>query len=89
MTYYFDVDGVLADFHSAYDPAHRAQCTTYSFIRNLKAFNRNVTTVKSLIADGHEIYISTMVANEEPSGRALNGYRSISQKSPLTTSSPL
>lgn len=65
MTYYFDVDGVLADFHSVYNHKNRAECTTYAFIRSLKAFNRNVMMVKALVASGNEVYISTMVANEE------------------------
>lgn len=64
MTYYFDVDGVLADFHSVYDHKNRAQSLTYNFIRNLKPFEENVKLVKSLIASGHEVFISTMVANE-------------------------
>lgn len=64
MTYYFDVDGVLADFHSEYDPANRAKSLTYDFIRNLKPFTQNVELVKALIANGDRVYISTMVANE-------------------------
>lgn len=62
--YYFDVDGVLADFHSAYNPANRAESLTYKFIRNLKAFTANVQIVKELIARGEQVYISTIVANE-------------------------
>ena len=64
-TYYFDVDGVLADFHSAYDPANRAASLTYSFIRNLRPFTENIAKVKSLIAEGNRVYISTLVANKE------------------------
>lgn len=64
MTYYFDVDGVLADFHSVYDKNNRAASLTYTFIRNLKPFTENVLFVKSLIAEGHKVYINTMVANE-------------------------
>ncbi len=63
-TYYFDVDGVLADFHSVYDSKNRGKSLTYNFIRNLKAFTNNVNLVKSLIANGNNVYISTMVANE-------------------------
>ena len=64
MTYYFDVDGVLADFHGAYNPKNRAESLTYKFIRNLKPFVENIKLVKKLIAKGEEIYISTLVANE-------------------------
>lgn len=63
-TYYFDVDGVLANFHEVYNPANRAESLTYNFIRNLKPFIENITLVKTLIATGNEIYISTLVTNE-------------------------
>lgn len=62
--YYFDVDGVLADFHSEYDPANRAASLTYKFIRNLKPFAENIKAVKALVAAGEQVFISTMVANE-------------------------
>ena len=62
--YYFDVDGVLADFHSAYDPANRAASMTYDFIRNLKPFVENIKVVKSLIEAGEKVFISTIVTNE-------------------------
>lgn len=64
-TYYFDVDGVLADFHSAYNPYNRTESLTYDFIRNLKPFTANIELVKKLIANGNRVYISTMVANTE------------------------
>lgn len=63
-TYYFDVDGVLADFHSVYNKDRRFESLTYNFIRNLKPFEKNIAIVKKLIADGNRVYISTMVANE-------------------------
>lgn len=65
QTYYFDVDGVLADFHTAYNPMNRAESLTYEFIRNLRPFTHNIETVKRLIAEGNRVYISTMVANEQ------------------------
>lgn len=65
MTYYFDVDGVLADFHSKYDHKRRAECVTYEFIRGLKPFTDNILLVKRLLASGNEVYISSLVANEE------------------------
>lgn len=63
-TYYFDVDGVLANFHDAYNPMNRAESLTYDFIRNLKPFMENIALVKNLIAKGDRVYISTMCANE-------------------------
>lgn len=64
-TYYFDVDGVLANFHEVYDPTNRVASLTYGFIRNLRPFVENIALVKELIATGNEVYISTMVANAE------------------------
>ena len=64
QTYYFDVDGVLADFHGAYNPMNRTKSLTYDFIRNLHPFVENIALVKTLIANGNRVYISTMVANE-------------------------
>lgn len=63
-TYYFDVDGVLADFHSVYNKDNRAAALTYSFIRGLKPFMENILLVKKLIAEGNRVYINTAVANE-------------------------
>lgn len=61
--YYFDMDGVLADFHGAY--TDRAQAFQYDFIANLAPFTANVELAKSLIAQGNRVYISTIAANEE------------------------
>lgn len=63
-TYYFDVDGVLADFHSVYDAKNRGLSLRYDFIRNLKPFVQNILLVKALIEAGNDVYISTMVANK-------------------------
>ena len=62
--YYFDVDGVLADFHTNYDYKTRWLFTTYEYIRNLKPFTKNVNLVKRL-AKNNNIFIITLVANEE------------------------
>lgn len=64
INFYFDVDGVLADFHSVYDHKNRDASLTYEFIRNLKPFEMNIQLVKQLIAEGHKVYISTRVANK-------------------------
>lgn len=61
--YYFDMDGVLADFHSNY--TNRAQALSYDYIANLPAFAENVAVAKALIANGNKVYISSLAANEE------------------------
>ena len=63
MTYYFDMDGTLADFHGAYT-SHADACR-YDFIRNLAPFTANVETMRKAIADGHNCYILSKAANED------------------------
>lgn len=60
--YYFDIDGVLANFHEYKDSWKYAK--TYSFIRNLKPFVDNIKLVKELIAKGENIFINSLVASE-------------------------
>lgn len=61
--YYFDMDGVLADFHGAY--TSREQAFQYDFIANLAPFTANVEAAKALIAKGNRVYISSLAASEE------------------------
>lgn len=63
MTYYFDMDGVLADFHSTY--TERAQALSRDYLANLAPFVENVKTVRNLIAHGERVYILTKAANED------------------------
>ena len=63
MTYYFDMDGVLADFHSTY--TERAQALSRDYLANLAPFIENVKTVRNLIAHGEKVYILTKAANED------------------------
>ena len=63
MTYYFDMDGVLADFHSTY--TERAQALSHDYLANLAPFVENVKTVRNLIAAGSLVYILTKAANED------------------------
>ncbi len=63
MTYYFDMDGTLCDFHSAY--TSRADALRYDFIRNLAPFIHNVKAMRKAIAAGHSCYILSKAANEE------------------------
>jgi phosphoglycolate phosphatase-like HAD superfamily hydrolase len=62
MTYYFDMDGVLADFHKNY--TNRAQALSLDCIANLPAFAENVKLLNELIARGVKCYILTKAANE-------------------------
>ena len=63
MTFYFDMDGVLADFHSTY--TERSQALSRDYLANLKPFVENVKTVRNLIAHGEKVYILTKAANED------------------------
>ena len=64
MCFYFDMDGVLADFHGAANGEwHRA--VEYDFIVNLPAFDENVEVLRSLILRGEVCYILSMAASED------------------------
>jgi 5'(3')-deoxyribonucleotidase len=63
MTYYFDMDGVLADFHSNY--TDRAQAFSREYLANLAPFTANIATVKALITKGERVYILTKAACED------------------------
>lgn len=63
MAYYFDMDGVLADFHSTY--TEREQALSRDYLANLAPFAENVKTVRNLIAAGSLVYILTKAANED------------------------
>lgn len=63
MTYYFDMDGVLANFHK--EPYNRANAMSRKWIANLEPFVEAIATVKNLMALGHEIYINSLCANED------------------------
>ncbi len=64
MTYYWDMDGVLADFHTAY-AMDKGTALKREAMANLKPFIANVQTVRNLIADGHTCYILTKAANAD------------------------
>jgi hypothetical protein len=64
MTYYFDMDGVLANFHKAY-ALDKATACKRSAMANLEPFAENVSAVRSLIASGVQVYILTKAANED------------------------
>ena len=64
MTYYFDMDGVLANFHKAYALDKATACKRQA-MANLEPFTQNVAAVRSLIASGVQVYILTKAANED------------------------
>ena len=63
MTYYFDMDGVLANFHKAY-AENKAVAMNRKAMANLEPFAENVQTVRNLITKGEKVYILTKAANE-------------------------
>ena len=62
-TYYFDMDGVLANFHKAY-ATNKAVAMNRKAMAELEPFAENVALVRSLIAEGVKVYILTKAANE-------------------------
>lgn len=63
MTYYFDMDGVLTDFHrEAYSYMN---AINREWIANLLPFMGNVEAVRNLLAHGHKVYILTKAASED------------------------
>ena len=61
--YYFDMDGVLANFHE--HAFGWKQATRYDFIYNLRPFENNILVAKEMIAKGNKVYISSKAASEE------------------------
>lgn len=62
--YYFDMDGVLADFHTAY-AQDKGTAMSRAKMASLKPFTKTVELVKSLIKDGKSVYINSLAANEQ------------------------
>lgn len=62
-TYYFDMDGVLANFHK--EPYKYENATSRAWIANLDPFTANIAIVRELIATGHDVYILSKAANED------------------------
>lgn len=62
MTYYVDMDGVIANFHK--EKYSYANAINRQWIANLEPFTHNVNVIKSLIATGNTIYILTKAASE-------------------------
>ncbi len=62
--YYFDMDGVLANFHKAYKE-DRMVALKRDKMANLEPFEANVKLVRNLIAHNEVVYVLTKAANEE------------------------
>ena len=62
MTYYVDMDGVIANFHK--EKYSYANAINRQWIANLEPFMHNVNVIKNLIATGNTIYILTKAASE-------------------------
>lgn len=62
-TYYFDMDGVLANFHKAY-ATNKAVAMNKKAMANLEPFENNVSLVRNMILEGIKVYILTKAANE-------------------------
>lgn len=61
--YYFDMDGVLANFHK--EPYSYANAISREWIANLDPFMGAIEVVKRLMAEGKSVYINSLAANEE------------------------
>lgn len=61
MTYYFDMDGVIANFHK--EPYKYSNAINREWIANLEPFQHNIDTIKRLISEGHKVYILSKAAS--------------------------
>lgn len=61
-TYYFDMDGVLANFHK--EPYKYENAIDRHWIANLDPFMENIKIVRQLIASGNDVYILSKAASE-------------------------
>lgn len=62
MTYYVDMDGVIANFHK--EKYSYANAINRQWIASLEPFIHNVNIIKSLITKGNTVYILTKAASE-------------------------
>lgn len=62
MTYYVDMDGVIANFHK--EKYSYVNAINRQWIASLEPFIHNVNIIKSLIAKGNTVYILTKAASE-------------------------
>lgn len=62
MTYYFDMDGVLANFHK--EKFNFRNAINRAWIASLEPFQENVNLINSLIENGEAVYILTKAAHK-------------------------
>lgn len=62
MTYYVDMDGVIANFHK--EPYKYTNAINQEWIANLDPFMNNITIIRNLITQGEEVYILSKAAAE-------------------------
>ena len=61
--YYFDMDGVIANFHK--EPYKYINAISREWIANLEPFMDNVNLIRNLIISGKSVYILSKAASEE------------------------
>lgn len=61
--YYFDMDGVLSNFHK--EPYKYANAINRNWIANLDPFMENIEIVRNLIKNGKSVYILSKAASED------------------------
>lgn len=62
-TYYWDMDGVLCNFHK--EPYSYANAINRNWIANLDPFMDNVNTLRTMLRQGKSVYILTKSASKE------------------------
>lgn len=62
-TYYFDMDGVIANFHK--EPYKYTNAINRDWIANLEPFENNVKILREMILAGIEVYILSKAASEQ------------------------
>ena len=63
QVYYFDMDGVISNFHK--EPYKYANAINRQWIANLDPFMNNINIIRRLIADGKSVYILSKAASEQ------------------------
>ena len=63
MTYYFDMDGVIANFHK--ESYKYSNAINRKWIANLEPFQHNIDIIKRLINEGHKVYILSKAASND------------------------
>ena len=61
--YYFDMDGVIANFHK--EPFKYANAISREWIANLEPFMANVEIIRNLLVNKKSVYILTKAASED------------------------